>query len=509
MSTGYPLIDMAGQAGDALGRGLMGFQQGREAKRKSRSEEALAAFAAGDHARALQLAKEADAVHGLAGPLSPPREAPQLKGTMTTQPGSPIGDVPSPRGLAAMMPEAATPTPRFGLETNQGIAAGFPSSLTPPPAEPNQGLRGLAAYQPTAAPVTIEDRSRPDWNDAGNIEAGRKYVGAPAPKPEYFELGAGQQRYSQLPGQAPKLVATGPDRPAPATGRPVQNPVTGEWFTPAPGMKTDVRPQREGDGPRPVQNPVTGEWFVPSAGMKTDPPPRMVAITNPDGSVTMTPVGAGAPVAQKPIPKPDTFDAGKAARDAVAIYPDDKRGRASKMVQRKREAYVQAEREKADAALSEWTRRTGGGGGAQNPNPPGGGKAAAARRGVLNIAPPSKYEDTALLPEWEGHVQAALKVAPGVEISSRARSKARNAQAKPGGGAPDSWHMHRQAFDVIKYTEPQKAKLRAWAASEGLHMIDEGNHLHFQPARVSDAGQAPALVAFYERHGIKPGADNA
>ena len=89
------------------------------------------------------------------------------------------------------------------------------------------------------------------------------------------------------------------------------------------------------------------------------------------------------------------------------------------------------------------------------------------------------------------------------------RSKARNAQAKPGGGAPDSWHMHRQAFDVIKYTEPQKAKLRAWAASEGLHMIDEGNHLHFQPARVSDAGQAPALVAFYERHGIKPGADNA
>lgn len=144
-----------------------------------------------------------------------------------------------------------------------------------------------------------------------------------------------------------------------------------------------------------------------------------------------------------------------------------------------------------------------------NPNPPGGGKAAPARRGHLNIAPPAKYEDTALLPEWESHVQAALKVAPGVEISSRARSKARNAQAKPGGGAPDSWHMHRQAFDVIKYNDAQKAKLREWARSEGLHMIDEGNHLHFQPARVSDAGQAPALVAFYEKHGIKPGAANA
>ena len=92
---------------------------------------------------------------------------------------------------------------------------------TPAPMpEPNFGLRGLAQYQPTAAPVTVEDKNRPDWNDAGNQEALRKFVGAPAPKPEYFELGAGQQRYSQLPGQAPQLVATGPAKePTPRAPR--------------------------------------------------------------------------------------------------------------------------------------------------------------------------------------------------------------------------------------------------------------------------------------------------
>lgn len=273
MSTGFPLIDMAGQAGDALGRGLLGFQQGREAKRKSRGEEAIAAFAAGDHARALQLAKEADAVQGLAGPLSPPREAPALKGTMTTQPGAPLGAAPSPRGLAASMPTPGTPTPAFGLGLDLGNAASLPTSLTPPPAEPNMGLAGLAAYQPTAAPVTVEDRSRPDWSDAGNQEALRKFVGAPAPTPTYFELGAGQQRYSQLPGQAPHLVATGPAKePTPrAPQLRVDEYGDGTVKEVVPGAKFGTRPRPTGPQPRYAVDTPTGRVLPVTPGTSFTP----------------------------------------------------------------------------------------------------------------------------------------------------------------------------------------------------------------------------------------------
>ena len=273
MSTGFPLIDMAGQAGDALGRGLLGFQQGREAKRKSRGEEAIAAFAAGDHARALQLAKEADAVQGLAGPLSPPREAPAFKGTMTTQPGAPLGAAPSPRGLAASMPTPGTPTPKFGLGLDLGNAASLPTSLTPPPAEPNMGLAGLAAYQPTAAPVTVEDRSRPDWSDAGNQEALRKFVGAPAPTPTYFELGAGQQRYSQLPGQAPHLVATGPAKePTPrAPQLRVDEYGDGTVKEVVPGAKFGTRPRPTGPQPRYAVDTPTGRVLPVTPGTSFTP----------------------------------------------------------------------------------------------------------------------------------------------------------------------------------------------------------------------------------------------
>ena len=273
MSTGFPLIDMAGQAGDALGRGLLGFQQGREAKRKSRGEEAIAAFAAGDHARALQLAKEADAVQGLAGPLSPPREAPAFKGTMTTQPGAPLGAAPSPRGLAASMPTPGTPTPAFGLGLDLGNAASLPTSLTPPPAEPNMGLAGLAAYQPTAAPVTVEDRSRPDWSDAGNQEALRKFVGAPAPTPTYFELGAGQQRYSQLPGQAPHLVATGPAKePTPrAPQLRVDEYGDGTVKEVVPGAKFGTRPRPTGPQPRYAVDTPTGRVLPVTPGTSFTP----------------------------------------------------------------------------------------------------------------------------------------------------------------------------------------------------------------------------------------------
>jgi hypothetical protein len=144
-----------------------------------------------------------------------------------------------------------------------------------------------------------------------------------------------------------------------------------------------------------------------------------------------------------------------------------------------------------------------------NPTSPGGPQAKPAGNLVRPIKAqrsrvpvPEKYEDVDLLPEFEAHAQEALKLAPGTRISSRARSEKRNAEA---GGAEDSWHKHRQAFDLVGAKPAQKAALKAWASSKGLWMLDEGDHLHFQPIQGVSAETAPKMAAFYERHGITPG----
>lgn len=136
---------------------------------------------------------------------------------------------------------------------------------------------------------------------------------------------------------------------------------------------------------------------------------------------------------------------------------------------------------------------------------PGSGQAAPAVRGIRSnvITPPTSYEDTGLLPQWEAIAQQAAALAPGSAISSRARSKERNAAA---GGVDSSWHRYRQAFDLAGVKPADKPKLIQWGRQQGLEVIDEGDHLHFEPARSSSAD--PKLRDFYARHGIED-ADNA
>lgn len=239
--------DMMGNLGQGLGQGLANYQDGRVGRKRDLHTEALEAMASGDHGRALQLAQEADKVSGLFGPLSPPRgPAPTapMKAIAEQAPGPSIGAAPSPRGLAAGMPTPGTPTPRFGLEPNQGLAAGLPTSLGAPPAEPNQGLAGLAAYRGAGDPITTT-RQAPDETNPDYIEAARKYVGAPIPKADTFNLGYGERRYSQVPGQAPKLMATGGAKPmADKDPRYDIDPVTGEVKPVVPGTRFGVKPDK-------------------------------------------------------------------------------------------------------------------------------------------------------------------------------------------------------------------------------------------------------------------------
>lgn len=136
---------------------------------------------------------------------------------------------------------------------------------------------------------------------------------------------------------------------------------------------------------------------------------------------------------------------------------------------------------------------------------PDSGQAAPAVRGIRSnvITPPTSYNDTGLLPQWEAIAQQAAALAPGATISSRARSKERNAAA---GGVDSSWHRYRQAFDLAGVKPADKPKLIQWGRQQGLEVIDEGDHLHFEPARSSSAD--PKLRDFYARHGIED-ADNA
>ncbi|MEB3196827.1 MAG: hypothetical protein VKP62_06445 [Candidatus Sericytochromatia bacterium] len=128
---------------------------------------------------------------------------------------------------------------------------------------------------------------------------------------------------------------------------------------------------------------------------------------------------------------------------------------------------------------------------------PGSGQAAPAVRGTRSAAimPPKDYNDTGLLPEWEKLAQQAVSLAPGAAISSKARSKERNANA---GGTATSWHQYRQAFDLVVPRPEDRARLIQWGRQRGLEVIDEGDHLHFEPARSSDA-----MRNFYAKHGLE------
>lgn len=108
----------------------------------------------------------------------------------------------------------------------------------------------------------------------------------------------------------------------------------------------------------------------------------------------------------------------------------------------------------------------------------GGGGRVAPVSGLLG-AEPAVYDDTALTPEWEGYAQAVLGAFPHATISSRARSDARNREAH---GAPTSYHKRRAAFDVVNLSTAEKRRVIAWGRALGMQVLDEGDHVHFEPA---------------------------
>ena len=347
-------------------------------------------------------------------------------------------------------------------------------------------------------PVTEQesyDTGKRDFS-APEFQAALRGLSGSAP-PKMTEVSPGATLYNPI---TRKAEYTAPQQTHAANARPVQNPITGAWFIPAPGMKTDIKPPSVNDGPRPVQNPVTGEWFVPSAGMRTDPQPLMMPITGTDGSIVLTPVPRGKPVQAKPSTPPKVRTAVELERDAVAEFPETIQGLIPPPLLKKRSDYKKKAKADEAAALEAWKKR--------NPSTPGGAAQPAGNpRGPLrnsrsSIPAPVRDEDVALLPAFEAFAQEAVALAPGTTVTSRARSEARNAKAKPGGGAKDSWHMHRQAFDLGGHTPAQAQALRAWANQRGLYMIDEGNHLHFQPVQGVSADEAPHVAAFYSKYGI-------
>lgn len=163
----------------------------------------------------------------------------------------------SPDQLAGLTSGLGTPPPSpFGLNPNRGLASGMPS-LSPAPSE--------------TLPVEIGR----DFSNPQSLGASRGLLGLEPPTPTYFELGAGQQRYSQLPGQAPKLVASLDPRPATkAAPKYVQstdaagNPV---WVEAAPGIPAYVKPEKgDKDTSMKEYNKAYAEWQQRGASYVND-----------------------------------------------------------------------------------------------------------------------------------------------------------------------------------------------------------------------------------------------
>lgn len=144
-------------------------------------------------------------------------------GTVTEQVAAPGVGSATPPG---QMPTPGTPTPRFGINPSFGAA-----SL---PDLPKMETIGIT-----------RDSGRVDWEDPSNIEKARRYAAMPPPKPETFSLGYGEQRYTQVPGQAPKLVATGGVKPVTDKDpRYDVDPLTGEVKAVVPGTRFGVKPEK-------------------------------------------------------------------------------------------------------------------------------------------------------------------------------------------------------------------------------------------------------------------------
>lgn len=97
---------------------------------------------------------------------------------------------------------------------------------------------------------------------------------------------------------------------------------------------------------------------------------------------------------------------------------------------------------------------------------------------------------------------AALGQKYGIRPTSVQRTQADNERV---GGVPNSYHLSGQAADWV-IPQPLKAQFIADAKSNGYEAIDEGDHIHIEPARGGGAQGIPTPAA---NAGAKAGASEA
>jgi hypothetical protein len=92
--------------------------------------------------------------------------------------------------------------------------------------------------------------------------------------------------------------------------------------------------------------------------------------------------------------------------------------------------------------------------------------------------------------------QLALARVPGARVTSGARTAAHNAEV---GGVRNSYHLTDQARDLVP---PQGMSvgqlyqtLQPTLSAQGLQVINEGDHVHVEPARRAAQGGGPRVVA--------------
>lgn len=104
----------------------------------------------------------------------------------------------------------------------------------------------------------------------------------------------------------------------------------------------------------------------------------------------------------------------------------------------------------------------------------------------IELAPMQGVADGSGVPPVEsGQLFAALGQKYGLQPTSVRRSPDKNAEV---GGVTNSYHLTGQAADWV-VPQQQKAQFMADARSNGFEAIDEGDHIHIEPAR---RGAAPA-----------------
>lgn len=126
-----------------------------------------------------------------------------------------------------------------------------------------------------------------------------------------------------------------------------------------------------------------------------------------------------------------------------------------------------------------------------SPSLPAPGGAAPSAPGIGASPSPARYQ---------GYANDFQQLFGKGTVTSILRSPQHNAEV---GGAPNSYHLLGEAIDTVPSLDQAQAAI-GWGLANGMHVYNEGNHIHFEPSTTGQGWYSTKPGAQGPYYGIQP-----